>query len=201
MVKKPFDELQAIAYAANELKNSNTYSKVYKEIFRRINPPENIPEKLRPEMPIEAKINNGSGKLIQDLIKKIYMGSEAKKQEAYHKFIEIYLTDWIDREGFIKNGKEYKYEPFFNDLDFLKELREYINKQLFQCEERPNPKSIDKKVGNSTRQQLLKDLRDKISDRITFLISKKYYKSLKSNGGKRNITYKHIKNKRYNKLN
>jgi hypothetical protein len=195
MAKKERAELNEIKYYASQLGNNNTHTKIYREILRRVKPSFRLPESARPDMPYEATLP--SDEVIKRLFFDIYLGSEAKKQAAYHKFIDIYLTDWVDRVGYTKNGQQYIRTPYANDNKFLTELREYLDDKLKrEFDEKPNPRSLEKKSGNSTRQQLIKDLRDRIRKRTGHLFEERYNKYLESDGGRRTHKRKSVKRRK-----
>ena len=85
--------------------------------------------------------------------------------------------------------------PFFDNYEFLNVVKNNIRELLKICEEPPNPKTINKKAGNSTRQQLLKNLYEIVSKRQTNLLQERLNRLVESEGGRRR-TYKRRHTKR-----
>lgn len=161
--------LKEAIYYAEELRNANAIEKITKEQVRRITPPFRPPEPARPNMPHQAGIPPGD--LINLLLNRIYLGNAARQKESYDTFVDVYLTDWVDREGYrnTATGQQMMRAPFYDSPEFLIYLENTIEKFLKLCEERPNPRTLNKRAGNSYRQQLLKDLREKIRARLALL--------------------------------
>ena len=194
--KIPSRTLNEIAYYAERLGNKNVSNIVFLEQMRRAIPPFRKPEMARPNRPREAGIP--IDEFMRILLTKIYnpLTKEVDRQKAYHKFVDVFLTDWVDRKGFInKNGVQMHHMPFFDNYEFLNVVKNNIRELLKICEEPPNPKTINKKAGNSTRQQLLKNLYEIVSKRQTNLLQERLNRLVESEGGRRR-TYKRRHTKR-----
>ena len=186
-LEKPFSKalisnknISEAIYYATELGNESSLSALRSEQLRRIAPPFRPPEASRPNRPNEAGIPTKD--VINNLLGKIYFSSPAKQAEAYHAFINIYLTDWVNRKGFNKNGLHYTYTPFANDAQFLTDIESYIENILkTQMLEKPNPGTTNKRVGNSIRQQYLKDILERIKKRRKLLMNEEFNRLTRSN--------------------
>lgn len=180
--------------------NDPVYTSIHdillREQLRRIKPPFRLPEPSRPDMPHQAGIP--TQELISELAKDIYLPvkGEAARQRAYQTIVDTYLTDWVNREGFVKNGVQMRRTPFYDDIEFLTGFREYITKMLQLCEEKPNPRTLNKRPGNSTRQQLLKDILEKINKRINHLLEERFDKLIESGGRRRTHKRRHTKRRK-----
>ena len=187
----PNSELKEAIYYAEIFKNSNSVGVLSKEQVRRIRPPFRIPEPSRPDMPDQAGIPPSD--FIQLLLNKIYMSSPAKQKEAYDTFVDVYLTDWVNRKGYknTSTGQQMTRLAFVDNPQFLIYLDSAITRYLTQCEERPNPKTLKKMAGNSYRQQLFKDLLEKINIRLSLLQSENFNtitkKTREGRGGRRKM--------------
>ena len=169
MARMPNRDLKEAIYYAEELNNANAVGKITKEQVRRLAPPFRLPEPSRPNMPHQAGIP--PDELVRLLLNRIYLGSPARQKESYDTFVDVYLTDWVDREGYrnATTGQQMMRIPFCDRPEFLIYLEKAIESFLRQCEERPNPRTLNKRAGNSYRQQLFKDLREKIEARLALL--------------------------------
>ncbi len=193
----PNSELKEAMYYAETLKNYNSIGVLSKEQMRRIKPPFRLPEPSRPNMPNQAGIPPSD--LLSLLLNRIYIGSAAKQKEAYDTLVDVYLTDWVNRKGY-KNtttGQQLIRLPFVDNPQFLIYLDSAITKYLKQCEERPNPKTLKKMAGNSYRQQLFKDLLEKVNTRLALLQAEEFNditkKTRESKGGRRTRKNKYYK--------
>jgi hypothetical protein len=190
------DILRKKPNGTNDPVYTSLHNTLFKEQLRRIKPPFRLPESSRPDMPHQAGIP--TQELISELAKDIYLPvkGEAARQRAYQIIVDTYLTDWVNRKGFVENGVQMHRLPFYDNVDFLIGLREYITKILQQCEEKPNPKTLNKRPGNSTRQQLLKDILEKINKRIPLLLDERLNKMIESGGRRRTHKRKHTKRRK-----
>jgi hypothetical protein len=201
--KIPSRTLNEIAYYAERLGNKNVSNIVFLEKMRRATPPFRIPEMGRPNMPEEARkdVNEFMNFL---LVKKIYnpLTKEVDRQNAYHKFVDVFLTDWVDRKGFVNNnGSQMHHMPFFDDYKFLDVVKNNIRELLKLCEETPNPKTLNHLPHNSTRQQLLKELLTIVTKRQTNLLQERLNKLVESEGGKRRTRKRRHAKRRYTRRN
>jgi hypothetical protein len=169
MARMSNKNIKEATYYAEELRNANAIDKLTKEQVRRLAPPFRPPEPSRPNMPMKAGIPPDD--LVRLLLNRIYLSSPARQKESYDTFVDVYLTDWVDREGYrnASTGQQLMRIPFYDQPEFLIYLENSIESFLKQCEERPNPRTLNKRAGNSYRQQLLKDLRERIQKRLVLL--------------------------------
>lgn len=193
--------LSEASYYAKELNNKNANHTFMTEKIRRITPPFRTPDPSRPNMPKDALTKNIGNKLIRE----IYLPKSPTEQAAaYHKFIDIYLADWVNRKGFVNNGEKKYYTPFADEGRTITDLEVGIEKILKESMlEKPNPRTLKKLPGNSIRQQYLKDLLERIQKRKQQLMMETFNKITKSNrekfgkslrqGGKRTRKYKTLK--------
>jgi hypothetical protein len=191
--KLSLKNLNEADYYAKQFGNKNVTNIIFVEKSRRVRPPFRIPESDRPDMPPEALI---PADLAIVLLNRIWnpVTKGAEKQEAYSDFVDYYLTDWVNRKGFVKNGVQMRRTPLFDDYNFITSLQKQINELLMKSEEKPNPKTLNKRPGNSIRQQLLKDLYEKVSKRRFNLLQERLNKFIESEGGRRRTRKrKHIK--------
>ena len=161
--------LKEAAYYAETFSNHNALGRLTKEQSRRLRPPFRTPEPSRPNMPPEAA--GDQNEILGPLLNRIYIGSAARQQEAYHTFVSLYLTDWVDRAGYTNTstGQRMMRRPFFDQPEFLIFLEKSIDKFLGLCHEQPGRRTLNKIAGNTPRQQLFKDLREKIRARLVLL--------------------------------
>jgi len=184
----PNKNLNEAKYYINQLKlrAPEKYSLMEQQILdeklRRVKPPFRPPELMRPEMPSSAAIPQID--LLNNLLGKIYLSSPAEQKKAYDTFIDVFLTDWVNRKGFVKNGQHRIRTPFYDSPEYLVFLQSEIERRLKLCEEKPNPKTLDKKAGNSYRQQLYKDIREKIITRLNNLQEEEFNKITRLHRGK-----------------
>lgn len=189
--------LNEAKYYINQLKSRapekyNLMEKlIIDEKFRRVKPPFRPPESMRPDMPHSAGIPQID--LLNNLLGKIYLSSPSEQKRAYDTFVDVFLTDWMNRKGSIKNGKQIIQTPFFDSPEYLVFLQSEIERRLQHCEEKPNPKTLDKKPGNSYRQQLYKDIREKIINRLYNLQEEEFNKITKLHRGRGYKTLKKYK--------
>jgi hypothetical protein len=193
--------LKEAQYYAIELGNKNAVLKFNKEKIRRRAVPFRSPNLTRPDMPPQAGIPANDH--INNLLSVIYGSMDrAKQKEAYDIFVDVYLTDWINRKGFKNSttGQQMMHTPSYDNPEFLIILEKKLKKILENCEEKPNPKTFDKKSGNSTRQQLLKDLLEKIQKRLVLLEAEEFNKMTRINrersGGRRTHKRSHTKKRK-----
>ncbi len=176
----PDNDLKEAMYYAESLGNSNALVQLTKESFRRNPIPFRPPNSSRPNRPYQSDIPITD--FLNNLLYKIYSvyTTPFEKADAYHTFIEVFLTDWVNRTGYNKNGMHYIYTPLFDDARFLTDLEGHIEKILkTQILESPNPSSIKKLPGNSLRQQYLKDILERIQQRIKLLWNESFNKLTK----------------------
>lgn len=180
MARMTNKNLKEASYYAEELGNANALGSLTKEQSRRLAPPFRPPEPARPDMPHQAGIPLED--YVRLLLNRIYIGRPAQQQEAYHTFVNVYLTDWVDRTGYTNaaTGQRMIRRPFYDMPEFLIYFEKAIDVYLRQCEERPNPRTLNKRPGNSYRQQLLKDLREKIEKRLALLQEEEFNKLTRS---------------------
>lgn len=162
--------LSEALYYANTLHNEAS-STLFKEKTSRILIPFRLPVDTRPDMPLEAVLAFTDNTYFNRFVNRILIGSSADKAEAKHRFIDIYLSDWVDREGFLnKNGIKKAYRPFFDSPEFLTSMENHIEKLLkTMMLEKPNPGTVKKLPGNSLRQIYFKDILKLIQKRLTQL--------------------------------
>lgn len=197
------------SYYAEELGNKNSVLRIQSEQLRRVVPPFRTIEPSRPNMPLAATDRDGPTKLIRTIYG---FKSPAEQAKAYHDFIDIYLTDWVDRKGFVNtDGQRKYYQPYANDGGYLTQLEGQIEKILKESMlEKPNPGTLNKRPGNSLRQQYLKDILGKIKIRRQRLMNETFNKLTKQNreasstriprGGRRTHKRKYTK-RRYTRRN
>lgn len=169
-----------------------------KELGRRTAVPSRPPILNRPDMPEEVGIPETD--YLNLLIRRIYEPKNpSQQQEAYHKFIDVFLTDWVNRKGFVNKGIQMQHTPAFDNAEFLTGLQIHIEKILkTKMLEKPNPGTINKRSGNSTRQQFFKDILERIKNRLELLKMEEFNRLTRANrekkGGRR--THKKIYPKR-----
>lgn len=169
--------LSEALYYANTLDNSEAYSTLFKEQIRRSPVLFRPPEHTRPNMPLEAVLAITDNTYFNRLVNRILAGSSADKAKAFEMINDIYLTDWVDRKGFLnKNGIKKAYRPFFDSPEFLTSMENHIEKLLkTMMLEKPNPGTVKKLPGNSLRQQYFKDILERIQKRLTQLADEATY--------------------------
>jgi hypothetical protein len=201
MARMTNKNLKESLYYAEELGNANALGSLTKERVRRVAPPFRPPEPARPNMPHQAGIPVAD--LVHQLLNRIYLArTPASQIEAYHTFVNVYLTDWVDREGYrnATTGQQMIHQPFYDMPEMLIYLENAIEVFLKQCEERPNPRTLNKRPGNSYRQQLLKDLREKIQKRLVLLQEETFNKLTKNEReGRRGGRSKTLRRRRYSR--
>ncbi len=169
----PNRNLSEASYYAQELGNENAKTKIQKEQLRRIVPPFRLPEPSRPNMPLVP-----SDDIYRRLITTMYnpLSSPAKLHEAYSQFVDIYLTDWVNRKGFVnKNGETKMYTPFYGDAGFLTKLEVDIERLLRkEMTETPNPGTTKKMPGNSPRQKYFKHILELVQKRRENLMAEDF---------------------------
>lgn len=195
--------LSEALYYANTLRNSEAYSTLFKENTRRNFIPFRLPEHTRPNMPDEAVLAFTDNTYFNRLVNRILIGSSADKAEAKHRFIDIYLNDWVDRKGFLnKNGIKKAYRPFFDSPDFLTSMENHIEKLLkTMMIETPNPGTVTKLPGNSLRQIYFKDILKRLQKRLKQLFDEAIYIREKRNrntskGGRITRKHSHIRRRK-----
>lgn len=188
--------LSEALYYANTLHNFEAYSTLFKEQIRRSPVLFRPPEHTRPNMPLEAVLAITDNTYFNRLVNRILAGSSADKAKAFEMINDIYLTDWVDRKGFLnKNGIKKAYRPFFDSPEFLTSMENHIEKLLkTMMLEKPNPGTVKKLPGNSLRQQYFKDILERIQKRLKQLFDEAIYIREKRNGNSSKggrITRKH----------
>jgi hypothetical protein len=171
--------LSEALYYANTLHNSEAYSTLFKEQIRRSPVLFRPPEHTRPNMPLEAVLAIIDNTYFDLLVNRILdvSSDSADKAKAFEIINNIYLTDWVDRNGFLnKNGIKKAYRPFFDSPEFLTSMENYIEKLLkTTMQDWPNPGTVKKLPRNSLRQQYFKDILERIQKRLTQLADEATY--------------------------
>jgi len=172
LAKLSNSKLNEVSYYAKLLGNKSVNDKVLQEKLRRVRPPFRPPEYSRPTMPNVVK--SLPDKFIGELMAKIYFGSDAEKHRAYQTLVDVFLTDWVNREGFTQNGQKMMRTPFFDNATFLVKLQTYVENYLSQCKE----------PGYSLRKSFFTKINSIIAERLNNLIKEEWNKTLSSNGGR-----------------
>lgn len=188
--------LSEALYYANTLDNSEAYSTLFKEKTRRNFIPFRPPVDTRPDMPLEVILTVTDNKYYNQLLNKILIGSSADKAKAFHRFIDIYLSDWVDRKGFLnKNGIKKAYTSFFDKPDVLTLIEtDIINLLKNEMLEKPNP-------GTVKSQQYFKDILERLQKRLQQLFDEAIYIREKRNrnsskGGRITRKHSHIRRRK-----
>ncbi len=173
-------KLKEAIYYTQQLKIPKKEMILQEELARRITLPFRPPIMNRPDMPEEALIPGTD--YLNLLIRQIYEPKNSShQQEAYHKFIDVFLTDWTNRKGYINSkGQQMAHTPYFDDLETLKGIQLHIEKILKKIEDKQKPLLLTNRRGNSIRQQLFKDILKRIKNRVELLEKEKFNKETRS---------------------
>ena len=126
----PDDILNEAAYYAYNL-NVKLSTRLQKEQFQRIRPPFRLPINARPDKLHQACIPPDT--LMQLLLEKIVKNKNAEKY--YKLFVDVFLTDWIDRKGFIDAEDQHMINtPYYDSVEFLKELEKQIETAIIKLQ-------------------------------------------------------------------
>jgi hypothetical protein len=200
LAELPNTELEEALYYASHLKIPKIEKVLMEERVRRSATPFRPPLISRPNMPEQARIPETD--YLNLLIQKIYLPKTPSEQKgAYDTFIDVFLTDWVNRKGFVNSkGQQMAYTPYFDNAKLLTGIESHIEKLLkTQMLEKPNPGTINKRRGNSIRQQYFKDILERIKKRITLLQEEEFNRVTKiarnKKGGRRTYKNKYYKRK------